>query len=94
MFHSAQMLTGSGNTQAFSAAAWRTMSATSPHGNHGDRFATFETNSTLSDFRHPTGNFVTQRERRCGMPLIELRFGFAHYRDVCVTQPASTYLNE
>src|ERR1700719_289396 len=78
----------------FSAAAGGTLSATSPHGNHGDRFASLEANNALSDFRHPTGNFVAQREGRCGMPLVELRFGFAHYGDVGVTQPASTYLNE
>jgi hypothetical protein len=78
----------------FSAAAWGTVSATSPHGNHGDRFASLEANNALSDFRHPTGNFVAQREGRRGMPLVELRFGFPHYGDVRVTQPASTYLNE
>jgi hypothetical protein len=78
----------------FSAAAWRTVSATSPHGNHGDRFSSFETNNPLSNFHHPTGNFVTQRERRRGMPLIELRFSFPHYGDVRMTQPTAAHLNE
>jgi hypothetical protein len=78
----------------FSAAAWRTVSATSPHRNHSNRFASFETDDTLSDFCHPTGNFVTQRKWRHSMPFIELRFGFAHYGDVRVTQPTATYLDE
>src|SRR3984957_18708795 len=77
-----------------STTAWRTVSATSPHRNHGNRFARFEADNTLTDFCHPTRNFVTQRKWSRRMPFIELRFGFAHYGDIRVTQPTATHLNK
>src|ERR1700677_4901694 len=70
------------------------MSAAAPNGHNCHWFANLESNNALTNLCHPTGDLVAKRERRGGVPLVELRLGFAHYGYVRVTQATAAHLDK